>query len=428
MQIYVIKRGDTLWNISRTYNTTVPAIQQANEIPDPDTLVIGQAIVVPIVGQYYWVRPGDTLWLIARRFGLNYIELARINRIPLEGTLNVGIRLYIPPLPKSRAEANAYVEPFGGTVTPATLRAAAEAAPYLTYLAPFSYQAKRDGTLTPLPLEGFSDIANQNNTTLMMVVTNIEEGRFSGELARSILESTAVQNLLIDNIIAEAKRTGIFSDVHFDFEFIPVDLKTQYTQFLTLATQMLKAEGLLVSAALAPKTSATQQGQWYEAHDYGAIGAAVDFVVIMTYEWGYSAGPPMPVSPIKPVEQVLRYALTEIPSYKIMMGQNLYGYDWALPFVRGTTFARAVSPQRAIEIAAQNSVSISYDYEAQAPFFNYTADGVRHIVWFEDARSIQAKFDLLKSLNLRGISYWRLGFPFPQNWLLLNENFNITKR
>lgn len=428
MQIYVIKRGDTLWDIARTYNTTVPAIQQANEIPDADALVVGQAIIIPIEGQYYWVRSGDSLWLIARRFGLNYIELARVNNIATTSNLNVGTRLYIPPLLKARAEVNAYIEPFGGAVSAATQEAAAEAAPFLTYLAPFSYQARSDGTLSPLPLDGLAEIAQTNNTTLMMVVTNIEEGRFSGELARAILEYPTVQNSLIDNIIAETKRTEIFSDVHFDFEFIPVDLKAQYTQFLTMATQRLRAEGLLVSAALAPKTSATQQGQWYEAHDYGAIGAAVDFVVIMTYEWGYSAGPPMPVSPIKPVEQVLRYALTETPSYKIMMGQNLYGYDWALPFVRGTTFARAVSPQRAIEIARQNNAAITYDFEAQAPLFNYTADGVRHIVWFEDARSIQAKFDLLKRLNLRGISYWRLGFPFPQNWLLLNENFNIVKR
>jgi spore germination protein len=185
----------------------------------------------------------------------------------------------------------------------------------------------------------------------------------------------------------------------------------------------------MVSAALAPKTSADQPGQWYQAHDYGLIAGIVDFVVIMTYEWGYSGGPPMPVSPIGPVEQVLRYALTEMDSSKILMGQNLYGYDWTLPFVPGERFARAISPQLAINIARDNNASIQYDNQAQAPFFNYTSDdGSRHIVWFEDARSIQAKFNLLKRLNLRGISYWKLGLPFPQNWLLLEDNFNIIKK
>ena len=64
-----------------------------------------------------------------------------------------------------------------------------------------------------------------------------------------------------------------------------------------------------------------------------------------------------------------------------------------------------------------------------APFFRYfDENGKQHEVWFEDARSIQAKFDLIKELNLRGISYWKLGLSFPQNWLLITENFNVRKR
>ena len=54
-----------------------------------------------------------------------------------------------------------------------------------------------------------------------------------------------------------------------------------------------------------------------------------------------------------------------MPSNKIMMGQNLYGYDWTLPFVQGTV-AKAVSPQQAIELAAQQQVPIQYDTKAQA--------------------------------------------------------------
>ena len=63
------------------------------------------------------------------------------------------------------------------------------------------------------------------------------------------------------------------------------------------------------------------------------------------------------------------------------------------------------------------------------PFLNIRMqDGKQHEVWFEDARSIQAKFDLIKELNIRGMSYWKLGLAFPQNWLLIVDNFNVTKR
>lgn len=112
-----------------------------------------------------------------------------------------------------------------------------------------------------------------------------------------------------------------------------------------------------------------------------------------------------------------------------MLGQNLYGYDWTLPYKPGNPPARAISPQEAIRIAARENVSIQYDQQAQAPHFRYTDnEGNQHQVWFEDARSIQAKFILVKSKQLRGISYWKLGLSFPQNWLLIEDRFNVVKR
>lgn len=391
--------------------------------------MVGQAIVIPIVGSFYWVQPGDTLFTIAQRFGVNYITLVQVNGLNPNQPLLPGLRLYIPPRQKTDAEVNIYIEPTGDAVSQVLLNSAREVGRHLTYLATFSYQARRDGSLVPMPIQGIPEVARNSGASLMLVVTNLENGQFSGELGRDILQSSAVQDVLLDNIIEEAKRIGGVSDIHFDFEFLPPDQREAYNNFLRKAADRLHAEGLLISSALAPKLSREQAGQWYEAHDYRAHGEIVDFVVLMTYEWGYSGGPPMPVSPITEVEKVLNYALTEIPQEKIMMGQNLYGYDWTLPYVEGGKYARAISPQQAIAIARDHHAEIQYDYVAQAPYFYYIDDeGNRHEVWFEDARSIQAKFDLLKRLNLRGISYWKLSFAFPQNWLLIQDNFNVTKR
>lgn len=428
MQIHVVQPGQSILEIARAYNSTVPAIVRANEIPNPNQLVVGQTMVIPIVGSYYWVQPGDNLYSIGRRLGISYQTIAQANRISATQPLQVGLRLYIPPRPKRKAEINAYVEPLGGRVTPELQQSARSAAPFLTYLAPFSFRIKRDGTLQAPPLDNFSAIARANGATLMMVVTNLEEGKFSAELGRIILTNPQIQDRLLNNIISTAKQSN-FRDVHFDMEFLPPELRQNYTNFLRKAKARLSAEGLLMSTALAPKTSATQAGPWYQAHDYKAHGEIADFVVLMTYEWGFSGGPPMPVSPIGPVRDVIEYALTEMPASKIMMGQNLYGYDWTLPYVPGGQYAKAVSPQRAIEIAAENNVPIRYDTKAQAPHFNYRdSAGKEHKVWFEDARSIQAKFNLVKELGLRGVSYWKLGLPFPQNWLLIENNFDVVKR
>jgi spore germination protein len=427
LQIHVVRPGQTLYGIAQTYSVTVDRLVESNKIPNPNNLVSGQALVIPIVGSYYFVQPGDSLYSISQRVDVPVQELANINGISESQILSVGYRLYIPARRKRTAEFNGYVEPRGTTVAPALVTAAREAAPYLTYLAPFSFQALRDGSLKEPLLDDFPAIARENKNVLMMVITNQENDQFSDELGRIILTNTSVQNKFLNNIVTTAKKYG-FRDIHFDFEYLRPADREAYNQFLRKARDRFKKEGWFISTALAPKTSAEQKGRWYEAHDYKAHGEIVDFVIIMTYEWGYSGGPPMAVSPIGPVRDVLEYAVTDIPSNKILMGQNLYGYDWTLPFVQGS-IAKAVSPQQAIQIAADNDVSIEYDETAQAPHFNYTdIEDRQHEVWFEDARSIQAKFDLLKELNLRGMSYWKLGLAFPQNWLLISDNFNVRRR
>ncbi|PLR65521.1 LysM peptidoglycan-binding domain-containing protein [Bacillus sp. UMB0893] len=427
MQIHIVQEGQTLYGIAQAYSTTAEEIIRTNEIPNPGQLVVGQAIVIPIRGRFYWVQPGDTLWSISRRFGSTPKELSEVNQISINSPLQIGFRLYIPERPKQKAEFNAYIEPSGNQVSPNLVESAREAAPYLTYLGPFSFRIQKDGSLEEPLLNDFANIAKNNQVTLMMIITNLDDEGFSDEIGRLVLTDQNIQNNLLDNIVQTAKKYG-FRDIHFDMEYLrPVD-REAYNRFLRKAKARFKTEGWLISTALAPKTSADQKGKWYEAHDYKAHGEIVDFVVVMTYEWGYSGGPPMAVSPIGPVRDVLEYTLSEIPANKIMMGQNLYGYDWTLPFVPGGEFAKAISPQQAIRLASQYNVSIQYDVEAQAPHFNYRDQaGKEHEVWFEDARSIQAKFDLMKELKLRGMSYWKLGLSFPQNWLLITDNFDVVK-
>lgn len=428
MQIQVVGPGQTLYQYSQAFGVPVATIAEANGIRADQHLVIGQTLVIPIVGSYYWVQPGDSLTIIARKFGVSAARLALVNAISPGQQLAVGTRLYIPPSPRRAAEINAYIEPRTDTLSPSLRQSLDEALPHLTYLAPFSFQILRDGSLKYPPLGNLRALAEQNGVTLMLVVTNIENGQFSADLGSEILNNEQLQNTLLDHILQTARELN-FRDIHFDIEHLHPSDREAYNRFLRKAAARIHQEGYLMSTALAPKTSAAQTGEWYTAHDYKVHGEVADFVIIMTYEWGYSGGPPMPVSPIGPVRNVLEYALTEMPASKIMMGQNLYGYDWTLPFVPGGPYAKAVSPQEAIDIARRNNAEILYDYSAQAPHFNYWDDnGKEHVVWFEDARSIQAKFNLVKELKLRGVSYWKLGLSFPQNWLLIDDNFNVVKK
>ncbi|MCD8004705.1 MAG: hypothetical protein LUE91_03500 [Oscillospiraceae bacterium] len=79
-----------------------------------------------------------------------------------------------------------------------------------------------------------------------------------------------------------------------------------------------------------------------------------------------------------------------------------------------------------MELALRYGAEIQFDAYAQAPWFNYLDEGGReHQVWFEDARSVQAKLALLESYDLRGAGYWNLMRPFPQGWQVLDAMYEI---
>ncbi len=156
-----------------------------------------------------------------------------------------------------------------------------------------------------------------------------------------------------------------------DFEnMFPAD-RPLYTEFIAVLSARLRALGLVSSIAVAPKWADFPNAPWVGAFDYAALGRSVDFIFIMTYEWGWVGGPPQPVAPVNLVRRVLEYATSLVPSSRIMQGLPLYGYDWPLPDLP-ETLAATVDPQQAIALAATFGAVISYDPVAQTPTFTYT--------------------------------------------------------
>ena len=211
-----------------------------------------------------------------------------------------------------------------------------------------------------------------------------------------------------------------------DFEFILASDRNAFVDFVAYMQQSIGALGYPVSVALAPKTSDTQQGLLYEGKDYRRLGEVADYVLVMTYEWGYTYGPPMAVAPLNKVREVIEYALSVIPAHKIHLGLPNYGYDWKLPYVRGETAAETLGTVEAVQIAIHNGVDIEFDEVAASPYYRYTdGNGDLHEVWFEDVRSCNEKFSLIEEYGLRGFSCWQIMQLFRAGWLLCADRFNL---
>lgn len=425
MQIHVVQPNETLSEISEIYSVPEYILIDSNEIMNPNQLVVGQTIVIPIWGSYYFVQEGDTIKSISDKTGVPEKQIITINSIEDPTMLEVGTRLYLPQKPREVKEIGAYIDP--EITGERSTEVVDEYNDLLSVLNIFSYKINTDGTLTPIKDEAIVQTALNNNIYPQMVITNIEESGFNTDLATTILSKEELQNKLLDNAIKIMKEKG-YKGLDFDFEYLGKINRESYNNFLRKAKDRLKKEGYSISSALAPKISDVQTGVLYEGHDYKAHGDIVDTIYFMTYEWGWSGGPPRPVAPIDEVEKVMKYAIENVSKNKIMMGMPLYGYDWTLPYTKGGQFARAISSQQAIELARKYGVEIMYDEEAQSPYFNYLDEESKaHIVWFEDARSALAKFNLIKDLGIKGGFYWVLGRDFPQGKLLIEDNFIVKK-
>lgn len=426
MVIYVVKPGDSTWSIAAKYGADYNDIIKINGLMGRKYLVVGEALLVPTAEVNYVVKPGDSIWSIASKFNVSVKSIASLNNITNPQMIYPGMIIKIPESLKGydEIEVNGFIIPSNAEREVSIVN---EVGRYLTYITPFSYHVNENGTLTPLNDEVIIRTAKSHRVASLLCISNIADGGFSTELIGRILNNKQLQNTLINNVLDVLKAKG-FTGVLIDFERIPPKDRENYNNFLREVVRRLHEQNYTVSTALAPKTSATQVGPWYEAHDYKAQGEIVDFIVLMTYEWGWSGGPPMAVAPINQVSKVLDYAVTAIPPNKILMGIPFYGYDWTLPYIPGGKFAEAIGCQEAVIRAEKYGAVIKFDTVSQSPFYNYVDEnGLQHVVWFEDARSMESKFNLVKKYNLRGVSYWALGKQFPQNWALLDTMFTIKK-
>ena len=378
MEIYVVKQGDTVDSIAESHGIPVSSVIYDNQLVYPYPLALGQALLL---------SSGETA---------------------------------VPSYP---AWVNGYAYPFiQQSVLDETLL-------YLSSLSVFSYGFTTEGELImPTPDDTFMiSAALQACVRPVLTLTPLgPDGNFNNALISAVVNDPAAKDNLLSNLLATVQEKN-FQGVDIDFEYIRPEDRLPFADFVADVRNFLSPYGYHVSVALAPKTSDTQAGLLYEGKDYRLLGEAADSVLLMTYEWGYTYGPPMAVAPVNKVREVVEYAVTRIEPSKIDLGIPNYGYDWTLPFVQGSSRATTVSNQEAVRIAIEAGVPIQFDEVAMSPFFRYEKDGQMHEVWFEDVRSYQEKFALLPAYGLRGMGYWQIMRFFRPNWLLLQNTFRIQK-
>jgi spore germination protein len=225
-------------------------------------------------------------------------------------------------------------------------------------------------------------------------IANITGGKWSYGPVGRMLHSPELMAAQVAAIVALVQRNQ-YAGIDVDYENLHAADRQAFSTFVTRLARALHAQGKVLSVAVFAKTTNAGTDPRNVAQDYAAIGRAADQVRLMAYDYHWASSAPGPVAPISWVSAVLRYAKTQIPASKIILGVPLYGYDWVGHHGTGVSWLQALRLSRQYHAAAH------YDQASQAPWFSYRdAAGHEHTVWFENAASSRAKFAAAQSAHV----------------------------
>ena len=421
--IITVKSGDTVNSLSREYGVLPDKIIADNGLPENGELVVGQSLVILRASRVYDASVGESVNSVSQMYDIPVRTIYR-NNIFLGGKpqldSNSQIVLEYEEKPSLRRFIGGYAYEF---ISQDLLD---KVIPYMTYLMPFTYGFTPDGELIYPEDDRLIETAKRSGSRVLMHLSTLtENGNFSNELANILLLNPEATENLINNSVENVIDKG-YDGIDIDFEFLFREDRERYVSFIRRMTEEMNRNGFICVVAVPPKVSDEQMGLLYEGVDYAGLGEAADYVLTMTYEWGYRFGPPLAVAPVPNVRRVLDYAVSRIPPEKLILGISNYGYDWTLPFVKGESDAPSLSYEEALSLARRYNAEIIFDEEAKAPFFYYTDEnGNEHVVWFEDARSFEAKVELIEEYNLSGGFIWDLMRENPQGYVTLNSLIDI---
>ncbi|MGA2824660.1 MAG: glycosyl hydrolase family 18 protein [Streptosporangiaceae bacterium] len=336
------------------------------------------------------------------------------------------------------AAAVAAVGLFAGSATPGRLGTTVASLPYWSFgdgtatvlanrqdfseASPFIYGLSASGQIDvqypPDQSQVTAGIGRLRAAGLPIVPTiaNMTDGSWSYPPVARILHNPALMSRHIAAIVSLADREN-YAGIDIDYEGLHAGDRQAFSMFITRLAAALHAHGKILSVAVFAKTSDAGYGGQNFAQDYAAIGRAADQVRLMAYDYHWNTSAPGPIAPIGWVRSVISYARTQIPAARLVLGIPLYGYDWAGDRATNLTM------QQAGQLAAQYGATVQYDTASQSPWFRYTdSSGRSHEVWFENPRSLAAKFALARQMGLGGMFLWMYGDEAPGTWPQLHRS------
>lgn len=421
MEIYIVKHGDNIESIANKYGITVERLITDNGLINPQSLVIGQALVILKPKITYTVMSGDTLESIANINHISLMQLIRNNPFLYDREfIYPGEGLVIQYNTIKDIEVNGYSSSY---INKDTLY---RALPYLTYISIYNYQFESGSQIISLgdDTEIIKEAKGYSTIPLLMISASSPIGEIDVTYLYEVLLDNDLNDTLIDEILNLVKSKG-YMGVN-----LQVSLFTPYNQHLYLnllqkLSVALRNENYIFMITMSPDYYLQKE------YDFYSISLLVDRIIFLQNIWLKQHLPPAPISNISLIKPFIDNVLKDVSSEYLSLGKPLIGYDWIIPF-KNDSPANLMSLNSTILMANEKDAIIQFDEESQTPFFEYTQPFLgtsnNHKVWFIDARSIKALDNIVIEHDLIGTGIWSITSYNQQLFSMTNATFNIVKK
>ncbi|MGH7480722.1 MAG: glycosyl hydrolase family 18 protein [Longimicrobiales bacterium] len=274
-------------------------------------------------------------------------------------------------------------------------------------------------------------LAAEHDVDVLALIVN---PGFDQELLHALLSSDAARARAVASMVELCRRHDL-AGIQFDFENISISDRDAYTRFFQEAAEALHAADCSISMAVVHRPDVLPGPtryhgwlfeNWRAGYDLAEIGGIADFVSLMSYSQHTRRTPPGPQASVRWQRDVVEYFLEHIPASKLSLGIPTSGQHWytsqedRITPELARSYSEQVSHDRALALLERYDGETFWSDEHAVPYGFFERGGTWEWIFWEDARSFQAKLGLVDEYGLRGFSVWVLGPEDPAIWRALD--------
>jgi len=230
---------------------------------------------------------------------------------------------------------------------------------------------------------------------------------FDNDNIEKLVMSDSAQKTFIANAIYMVQSKSL-DGLNLDFEYVGTPnptIRNNFSRFINNLYIELKKQLPTTQLSLSTYVHSASDLRLF---DISTLANQVDYFVIMGYDFHTPSGAPGPIAPLNGELSLVNFLasyLDKVPADKLILALPYFGYDWD---VSGKSPGQTVSyGEISGSLKNQNTL---WDETAQTPYYFYNAQGVKHVVHFDNTKSLGIKFDYINKKGLRGVGIWALGY------------------